>query len=165
MGSLEKEKPDLIRLKSEGAYYGLIEALRNPNADIRVGAINALGELKEPRSLVPLEALLSDEDAYVREKAIQVIWDIIKIRLNRIGLKPNIQPSGSIEDVRSKYFVNIEKMDIELRLLSMIIALQYSDKDRFVKEKSHDIWNLFNDYLEMLGEVNRNRVFELIKTQ
>ncbi|MEK7679021.1 MAG: HEAT repeat domain-containing protein, partial [Deltaproteobacteria bacterium] len=55
----------------------LIEALKDPNADVRQNAAEALGELKDPRAVLPLIEALKDGNGGVRQSAA---WALGKLK-------------------------------------------------------------------------------------
>lgn len=60
----------LIWLEASPAYHALIKALGDADAHVRQGAVAALGEMVDPRSLSALrDRLLKDQDAGVRGEA------------------------------------------------------------------------------------------------
>ena len=60
----------LTWLEAESAHHALITALADPDAQVRQGAVAALGETVDPRSLPAIrERLLNDADAGVRGEA------------------------------------------------------------------------------------------------
>jgi HEAT repeat protein len=60
----------LTWLEAGSAYHALITALGDPDAKIRQGAVAALGEMVDPRSLPAIrDRLLKDTDAGVRSEA------------------------------------------------------------------------------------------------
>lgn len=54
----------------------LIEALDDPDAEVRGMACWALGEIKDPRTIEPLARRLGDGDVYVREMALLALGEI-----------------------------------------------------------------------------------------
>lgn len=73
-----------VRVKASGeaeadakAVAALIEALRDPVADVRRSAVHALGELDDPEAVAALsEVLRKDEDAEVRKMAAWALGEI-----------------------------------------------------------------------------------------
>ncbi len=60
----------LTWLEASSAHHALLKALNDPDAQVRQGAIAALGEMVDPRSLPAIrERLLKDADAGVRGEA------------------------------------------------------------------------------------------------
>jgi HEAT repeat protein len=60
----------LTWLEAGSAYHALIAALGDPDAQVRQGAVAALGEMVDPRSLPAIrDRLLKDPDAGVRSEA------------------------------------------------------------------------------------------------
>jgi HEAT repeat protein len=60
----------LTWLEASSAYHALIAALGDPDAQVRQGAVAALGEMVDPRSLPAIrDRLLKDMDASVRGEA------------------------------------------------------------------------------------------------
>ena len=67
----------LIRLE---AVEALIEALSNPNEDIRRSAVRAVNNLNDPRALEPLISLLEDENNNIRQLTCFALKDLGDIR-------------------------------------------------------------------------------------
>lgn len=106
MAFLPAREPDIQALKERRNYRGLIRALRHRDLDvqwrassaladlgtegmdhllaaltardkdIRLGVIEALGEIRDPRAVPPLIALLSDKDNEVRWEAALALGEI-----------------------------------------------------------------------------------------
>lgn len=71
------EELALVHRKEIGrAVPGIIALLRNENPTIRGDAANALGLIKDRSAIEPLQALLNEEIAAVRESAQEAIADI-----------------------------------------------------------------------------------------
>jgi HEAT repeat protein len=63
--------------EDEATLPDLIEALRDPEPEVRVAAAWALGEIESPEAIPPLtEALAGDEEAGVREAAAWALGEI-----------------------------------------------------------------------------------------
>lgn len=64
------------RIKFEGAFEDVINALHSPDEEVREEAARALGELGDPRAVEPLIGLLADENRYVRREAAKSLGKI-----------------------------------------------------------------------------------------
>lgn len=103
---LVPKNPDIPKLKNQKDFHGLIVALRHPNLDIqwkaadaladlgqeavdyllealisgnkdiRLGAIEALGEIRDPTTINPIIALLEDRDNEIRWEAALALGEI-----------------------------------------------------------------------------------------
>ncbi len=65
----------LAGLGTEGMDH-LLSALKTRNKDIRLGVIEALGEIRDPRAVEPLIGLLGDKDNEVRWEAALALGEI-----------------------------------------------------------------------------------------
>jgi HEAT repeat protein len=65
----------LAELGTEGMNH-LLSALKTRNKDIRLGIIEALGEIRDPRAVDPLIGLLRDKDNEVRWEAALALGEI-----------------------------------------------------------------------------------------
>lgn len=59
-------KPDIARLKARGDINGLIHAMGYEDLNLRMEAMDALGDLAEPRAIDPLIEVLKEEDYTLR---------------------------------------------------------------------------------------------------
>jgi len=66
----------LIGTAAEEAYDGLVAALGDESQGVRLLAIDALGQIGDPRGAGPLVALLDDKDDDVREAAVDALGQI-----------------------------------------------------------------------------------------
>lgn len=64
----------------------LLDALENPNAQIRWGAVSALGEIRDPETIPALTDMLMDEDTAVRWAAMESL-----INMGRKILRPVLE--------------------------------------------------------------------------
>ena len=82
---MEQSKPyDVAKLQSTGAVEGLIDLLlKDPNADVRKDAAEALGELGDVQAVKPLTEALLDHDAFVRMNAASALYDDLDWRPDR----------------------------------------------------------------------------------
>lgn len=65
--------PDIAKLKAKKDLKGLINALNYKDAYIRADAVEALGELGDPKSYDPLIHALSDSDSDVRKRVVLAV--------------------------------------------------------------------------------------------
>ena len=72
------------KVKFEGAFEDVIQALHSDDEEVREEAARALGELNDQRAVGPLISILSDENRYVRREAAK--------SLGRIGDERAIEP-------------------------------------------------------------------------
>jgi HEAT repeat protein len=66
----------LIGSAADEALEGLVAALDDASRSVRLLAIDALGQIGDPRAAVPLVALLDDKDDDVREAAVDALGQI-----------------------------------------------------------------------------------------
>lgn len=66
----------LIGSAVEEAFEGLLAALDDPSPSVRLLAIDALGQIGDPRAVGALVALLDDKDDDVREAAVDALGEI-----------------------------------------------------------------------------------------
>ncbi len=66
----------LIGSAAEEAFEGLVAALDDASQGVRLLAIDALGQIGDPRAAAPLVALLDDKDDDVREAAVDALGQI-----------------------------------------------------------------------------------------
>ena len=76
---------DALITLDEKAVDQLVEALHDPDRRVRMGAIVTLGEIKDLRSIVPLQECLKDQDREVVEAAKEALEAIEE---GRAGLPP-----------------------------------------------------------------------------
>lgn len=69
----------LAELGTEGMDH-LLSALKTRNKDIRLGVIEALGEIRDPRAVEPLIRLLKDKDNEIRWEAALALGEIADLR-------------------------------------------------------------------------------------
>lgn len=102
---------DALAYLGDPAFEPLVEALHNPEADIRAGAAFALGECGDPRALAPLHAALRDKAPVVRRWAVLALhlfqdecavpWLIESLRDNDVTVrKASITALKSFHDPR-----------------------------------------------------------------
>jgi HEAT repeat protein len=73
--------PDIEKLKAKRDVKGLIKALgHRKDAEVREGAVKALGEIGDTQAVGPLSAALKDESWYVRLAAARALGQIGDVR-------------------------------------------------------------------------------------
>ena len=78
---------ELLEVKDANLIPLLIEALKAPEDNIRLGVARTLGILEDKRTIMPLIELLKDEDHYVRATAANSLKNFKDIR----AVKPLIE--------------------------------------------------------------------------
>jgi HEAT repeat protein len=73
---LMRTKPDIAKLKTEKNLYGLINALRDADADVRSQVAEMLGELKDEVATDALTDALNDDRWSVRRNAAWALGEI-----------------------------------------------------------------------------------------
>lgn len=71
-----KRISDAVRSFGVIAFEPLVQALKNEDSRIRMGAAMILGEMKNPEAVKPLGLILEDEDPLVRQYARTAIYMI-----------------------------------------------------------------------------------------
>ncbi len=64
------------KIKFEGAFEDVVNALHSNDDEIREEAVRALGELNDPRAVDPLIDILDDENRYIRREAAKSLGRI-----------------------------------------------------------------------------------------
>ncbi|HUU74971.1 MAG TPA: HEAT repeat domain-containing protein [Methanoregulaceae archaeon] len=72
------------KVKFEGAFEEVVDALHSRDEEMREEAVRALGELNDPRAVEPLISILNDDNRYIRREAAK--------SLGRIGDERAIPP-------------------------------------------------------------------------
>jgi HEAT repeat protein len=69
-------RPNVERMEKKRDVEGLIDALKQGNADIRRKAASSLGRIGDARAVQPLIKALDDKDFYVRGDAAKALGEI-----------------------------------------------------------------------------------------
>jgi len=81
MPAARRSPPDIERMRARRDVEGLLKAAKQKDTpiDIRIKAIDALGEIGDGRAVEPLiELLKSDDCLYVRKKAAFTLYRFLK---------------------------------------------------------------------------------------
>jgi HEAT repeat protein len=73
LAGCETKPEEIEKWKAQGNTGKLIEAINDPRQSIRIGAIEALAELKPQEAVEPLGRLFTDPDLVILHKAIEAV--------------------------------------------------------------------------------------------
>ena len=86
-----KRISDALRSIGSASFFPLIDALKNEDSRIRVGAAKTLGDMKNPEAIGPLLKATKDNDPAVREYARVAIYMIKRHNLIKNKLQSKTQ--------------------------------------------------------------------------
>ncbi len=110
----EEEVALLSEFKNDMTIKRLTEVLLyDEDEDVRVGAAEALGDLRDQRAIAPLLEALQDREAWVRERVVAVLGEIGGERVI-LSLMETLRDEE--DEVKNRAAVALKKIEERLRI-------------------------------------------------